>query len=234
MIYFEDLPLDKEIVKALGELSINYVFQSIFYPDGKTIFVREALMRPTDMTVTEHIEKYRQQEKLHIIEVATCFGALQEYQLRGYTENLCINSFPTEYFTQKEIGVLFQYYGRQSADVILEILEYPFFSQEVARLKKWYCAEAKSPLSIDDFGTGLNNMEVVDFYEPAFVKLDRSLISGIDSDSEKQANVKSLISSFHGRKIKVIAEGVETKEEFEYLVEAGADYFQGFYLHRPE
>ena len=58
MIYFNDLPLDSEILKALAELSINYVFQPIFKPDGKTIFAREALMRPTEMTVTELIEKY--------------------------------------------------------------------------------------------------------------------------------------------------------------------------------
>ncbi|MCR5208647.1 MAG: hypothetical protein K6C99_00370 [Lachnospiraceae bacterium] len=58
MIYFEDLPLDENILKALGELSINYVFQSIFYPDGKTIFAREALMRPLNMTVMDLIEKY--------------------------------------------------------------------------------------------------------------------------------------------------------------------------------
>ena len=82
MIYFEDMPLDEDILKALGELSINYVFQSIFYPDGKTIFAREALMRPLNMTVTELIDKYTKEDKLHVLEVATFFGAMQEYQLR--------------------------------------------------------------------------------------------------------------------------------------------------------
>ena len=46
MIYYDHLPLDSEILHALSELSINYVFQTIFYPDGKTVYAREALMRP--------------------------------------------------------------------------------------------------------------------------------------------------------------------------------------------
>ncbi|MCR4619057.1 MAG: EAL domain-containing protein [Lachnospiraceae bacterium] len=233
MIYFEDLPLDKEIVEALSELSINYVFQSIFYPDGKTIFAREALMRPTDMTVTELIEKYTKMEKLHILEVATCFGAMQEYILRGYTENLCINSFPTEYFSKEETRVLFDYYGKQPFKVFLEILEYPYYSESIARLKKYYCEQAKSPISIDDFGSGINDMKIVDTYSPALVKIDRSLITDIDTDPLKQEKVADLIKDFHEREISVVAEGVETKGEFEFMRDAGADFFQGFYLHRP-
>ena len=57
MIYYDHLPLDKDILNALSELSLNYVFQPIFYPDGKTIYAWEALMRPTNMTVTELIEE---------------------------------------------------------------------------------------------------------------------------------------------------------------------------------
>ena len=65
MIYYDDLPLDEDILNALGELSINYVFQSIFQADGKTIYAREALMRPTEMDVMELIDKYTKEDKLH-------------------------------------------------------------------------------------------------------------------------------------------------------------------------
>ena len=57
MIYFDDLPLDKDILVALGELRINYVFQPIFQADGKTIYARKTLMSPVDMPVMELIEK---------------------------------------------------------------------------------------------------------------------------------------------------------------------------------
>ena len=76
MIYYDHLPLNKEILAALRELSINYAFQPIFCADQKTIFAYEALMRPLDMNVTELIEKYREENKLHVLEVATFFGAM--------------------------------------------------------------------------------------------------------------------------------------------------------------
>ena len=111
MIYYDDLPLNSEILSALGELSINYVFQPIFEADGKTVFAREALMRPTQMTVTELIEDYTKLGLLHVLEVATFFGAMQEYQLRGYDCKISVNSFPSEAFTPEEGKVFDDYYG---------------------------------------------------------------------------------------------------------------------------
>ncbi len=234
MIYFEDLPLDEDILKALGELSINYVFQSIFYPDGKTIFAREALMRPLNMTVTELIEKYAKEDKLHVLEVATFFGAMQEYQLRGYTDRVCFNSFPSEAFTPDESRVFTEYYGDQTGLGIIEILEYPRIEKELAKYKFDVIRSQDLWIAVDDFGVGLNDFDVVDMYDPHMVKIDRELLSDIDKHKDKQENVTGLLKKFHEKGIKVVAEGVETKEEFDWLVEAGADFFQGYYLHRPE
>ena len=88
-------------------------------------------------------------------------------------------------------------------------------------------------LSVDDFGNGINDMERVQIMNPHIVKLDRELISGIDHIPEKQENVTKLVLDFHSRGILVCAEGVEEKEEFDYLVGLGIDLFQGFYLARP-
>ena len=176
MIYFDDLPLDKEILKALGELSINYVFQPIFLADGKTIFAREALMRPTQMTVMELIEEYTKRDKLHVLEVATFFGAMQEYQLRGYECRICMNSFPSEYFTIEESLAFDDYYGRLTGLGIIEILEYPYISEEAVARKRIATSAQDLWISIDDFGTGINNMDVVNMYDTKIVKLDRHLI----------------------------------------------------------
>ena len=64
-------------------------------------------------------------------------------------------------------------------------------------------------------------------------KKRRSLISDIDKDSEKQLKCKEYIEDFHKRNITVLAEGVETKEEYDFLVENGIDLLQGYYLARP-
>ncbi len=233
MIYFNDLPLDKEIIKALDELAINYVFQPIFRADRKTIYAREALMRPTNMTVTELIEEYTKADKLHILEIATFFGAMQEYQLRGYTEYVCLNSFPSECFTPEETKAFADYYGDPRGVGIIEILEYPYISKFACRMKKGDTKGQRLKIAIDDFGTGLSNMDLVNMYSPDIVKLDRCLISDCDKDEEKQKNVKSLLEEFHSRGILVVAEGIEQKEEFDYLAGIGIDLFQGYYLARP-
>jgi len=234
MIYFDQLPLDKEILEALGELSINYVFQPIFEADGKTIYAREALMRPTQMTVTELIEKYTKLDKLHILEIATFFGAMQEFQLRGYTEHICLNSFPSEFFSPAETRAFANYYGNPVGLGIIEILEYPYFSEFACKMKKGDTKGQSLLIAIDDFGTGINDMDMVKRYEPQIVKLDRVLISDIDSIPEKQENVKNLVLEFHSKGMLVVAEGIERKEEFDYLVDLGLDLFQGYYLAMPE
>lgn len=234
MIYYDHLPLDKDILEALKQLSIDYVFQPIFQADGKTVYAYEALMRPTDMTVTELIEKCIKMDKVHVMEVATFFGAMQAYQLRGYTERVAINSFPCECMRQEEADVFWEYFGDEiRSRMIIENLEYPYFSKEHCLEKKRSVNFMDNYLAIDDFGTGINTLEIVDILEPEIVKLDRELISGIDHLPEKQENVTSLVLYFHSKNMLVVAEGIEEKAEFDFLVGIGVDLFQGYYLARP-
>ena len=233
MIYYDHLPLSEEILDALAELSIDYVFQPIFYPDGKTIYAREALMRPHEMTVTELIDRYAKKDKLHILEVATIFGATQAHILRGYTEMVTINSFPSECFTSEEEKVFNDYYGQLDSQGIIEILEYPEISKDKWEEKKHILEKKKILVAIDDYGCGNNDDRQVDYIKPQIVKLDRSLISGIDKSIDKQKNIEECIKRFHRNNQLIIGEGIETKGEFDYLVGLGVDLFQGYYLARP-
>ena len=234
MINFDHLPLDTDILQALRELSINYVFQPIFRPDGKTVYAWEALMRPTEMTVTELIADYAEKDKLHVLEVATFFGAMQAYFQRGYEQRVAINSFPSDCMKQEEADVFLDFFGeRIRGRMIIENLEYPYFSPEHWIEKKRSVEYMDNLLAADDFGTGLNNLDLIEFMAPHIVKLDREVISGIDHISEKQENVKKLVDHFHSKDIMVVAEGIEEKEEFEYLVGLGIDLYQGYYLARP-
>lgn len=233
MIYYEHLPLDKDILAVLSELEIDYVFQPIFYPDGKTIYAHEALMRPVGMTVTELIDEYTKKDKLHVLEVATFWGATQAYFLRGYKERLAVNSFPCECFTTEETETYREYFGKDKDILVIENLEYPRMDLEKSAKKRKIADIGESKFALDDFGVGLNDYHMVDVLDPQIVKMDRSLLSGIDTDEEKQKNCKSIIETIHKLGKLVVAEGVETKEEFDYLISLGADLFQGYYLARP-
>ena len=234
MIYFDDLPLSKDILDALSELKISYVFQSIFYPDGKTVFAREALMRPQDMDVTELIEKYQKEEKLHILEVATLFGATQAYFMRGYKEILSVNTFPNQIFTRDEVQAYIDYFGDDKAAMMLETLEYPELSVEIARTKREFADINNNLIAIDDFGTGISNFDAIEAAKPDIVKIDRTLLKDIDLDKIRQTQLKEMIDTFHKRGMRVVAEGIETETEFDTMKKLGADLFQGYYLGMPE
>ena len=234
MINFEHLPLHTDILTALRELSINYVFQPIFLSDGKTVYAWEALMRPTEMTVVELIAEYSKKDKLHVLEVATFFGAMQAYFQRGYEERVAINSFPCDCMEQEEADVFLDYFGEKIRGLmIIENLEYPYFSLEHWKEKSRSVRHMDNLLAADDFGTGITDLELIEVMSPHIVKLDRDLISGIDHIREKQENVKNLVELFHSKGILVVAEGIEEKEEFDHLVGLGIDLFQGYYLARP-
>lgn len=233
MIYYEELPLDKDILKALAELEINYVFQPIFYPDKKTIYAHEALMRPVGTTVTDLIDEFTKKDQLHVLEVATFWGATQAYFQRGYKERLSLNSFPCEVFSEEEVRTFRDYFGKDKNILMIEVLEYPKFSMKAALQKKEVAAIGDSVLALDDYGSGFNDMGKVKIMDPHVIKIDRALLFGIDTNPEKQKNCKEIIDTMHSMGKLVVAEGVETKEEFDYLVELGADLFQGYYLARP-
>ncbi len=234
MICFDHLALSEDILTALRELNIDYVFQPIYEKDKKTVYAWEALMRPQNVTVTDLIAKYQGIDKLHVIEVATFFGAMQAYFLRGYEERVAINSFPSDCMKPEEAQAFWEYYGDEiRGRMIIEILEYPFFSLEHWLEKNRSVRNMNNLFSLDDYGSGINNIEKVDFIKPDIVKIDRSLISFIDQKPELQECVKKSIELFHERGIKVVAEGIEREEEFNYLVSIGTDLFQGYYLARP-
>lgn len=88
-------------------------------------------------------------------------------------------------------------------------------------------------LSMDDFGTGYSSLSYLREYPFDVLKIDRSFITGI-TDNKADCNlVKAAIAMSHSLEIKVVAEGVETKEQLDLLNELNCDIAQGFYLSKP-
>ena len=186
------------------------------------------------MTVPDLIAFYLKKDMLHVLQVATFFGAMQAFFLRGYEQKVAINSFPSDCMKQEEADVFLDHFGERIRNrMIIENLEYPYFSAEHWKEKSRSVRYMDNLLAADDFGTGITNLELIEFMSPHIVKLDRELISGIDHISEKQERARELVSIFHSKGIQVVAEGIEEKEEFEYLLGLGIDLYQGYYLARP-
>jgi diguanylate cyclase (GGDEF)-like protein len=84
-------------------------------------------------------------------------------------------------------------------------------------------------VSIDDFGTGYSSMSYLRRFPIDKLKIDRSFINEMTTNSDAAAIVKAIISLAHSLRLKVVAEGVETAEQLHQLRELGCDQFQGFH-----
>jgi EAL domain-containing protein (putative c-di-GMP-specific phosphodiesterase class I) len=88
-------------------------------------------------------------------------------------------------------------------------------------------------LAIAEFGTGYSSLSTLHRVPADKIKIDRSVVRGVDGDANNAAICRSIISMAHGKGLKVIAEGVETHEEHAWLRAAGVDGAQGYLFARP-
>ena len=88
-------------------------------------------------------------------------------------------------------------------------------------------------IAVDDAGSGYNSLKTLVYLKPEFIKLDKSLIRGIN-DNPDQQELLELVKEYADRSsTQVIAEGIETVEELYFLQKSGIDYGQGYALGRP-
>ncbi len=89
-------------------------------------------------------------------------------------------------------------------------------------------------LSIDDFGVGFSSLNMLKNLPIDKLKIDRSFVNEVTTDADNATIVKSIISLAHNLDLKVIAEGVETKEQLEFLRSYDCDEIQGYLVGKPE
>lgn len=88
-------------------------------------------------------------------------------------------------------------------------------------------------LAIDDFGTGFSSLNYLKIFPANTIKIDQCFIQGVASNNADAQITKAVISMAHNLDIKVVAEGIETREQLDFLSESGCDELQGYYISRP-
>lgn len=88
-------------------------------------------------------------------------------------------------------------------------------------------------ISIDDFGTGYSSMAYLKKFDADTLKIDRTFVSDMESNANNRAIISAIINMAESLNYHVIAEGVETKTQYDMLVELGCFAIQGYYFSRP-
>ena len=88
-------------------------------------------------------------------------------------------------------------------------------------------------LAVDDFGTGYSSLSYLKRFPVDYVKIDRSIVSGVERDAGNEAIVAATVAMTGALGLRVVAEGVETRKEAEKLRLLGCEMGQGFYWWRP-
>jgi len=150
---------------------------------------------------------------------------------------VAINISAKQLRDERLVGVVLEALARYAIPpqlLEIEVTESCFL--ERLDMAKWVLAQldaAQIKISLDDYGTGFSGLSRMKQLPIRAVKIDRSFIHDIRNDPSDAMIVSSTISRSHSLGLKVVAEGVETKEQLGHLKAAGCDEVQGFYCHRP-
>ena len=227
-----------------NELFLEYQPQ-VALPSGKVIGM-EALLR------WRH-PRFGLVSPAHFIPIAEKIGLLPEFgawaMSRACREakwiqtrldrrvSLSVNLSPNQFQQKKllhSIEESLRTSGLDPADLEVEIIESTLMINSTANLETLQLIrDLGVGLSIDDFGTGFCNFNYLLQYQVDRLKIDQSFVRQAANDGSAASVVRTVIAMSHGLGIKVIAEGVETREQLKFLMRRRCDQAQGFYFARP-
>ncbi len=148
--------------------------------------------------------------------------------------NLSIEQLKDSNITEKISKVLFDT-ETNAKDLQIEITESIAFNEDPNILQR--LIEIRNlgiSISIDDFGKGYSSFNRLKTFPIDLLKIDMDFVRGITSPSKKdRAIIRSIIQIAKNLNIEVLAEGVETKEQYTYLKDNGCDMIQGYYFYKP-
>jgi EAL domain-containing protein (putative c-di-GMP-specific phosphodiesterase class I) len=223
-----------QIQTAILERDYYAVFQPILHIKDKKLWGYEALTRfgrlsGTPDKIFEQAGELGLGEQLGSLVIAR---ALEDSAALPQSVFINLNATP-ELIASGALLELFSQYGDLNR-FVLEITEHVIIQDYQEILSAIDPLRKKGMrLAIDDTGAGYASFRHILLLKPEIIKLDMSLIRDIDQNEEKQALTAALVAFSRRGKHLLIAEGVETQEEFSVLRDLGVDLVQGYLFSKP-
>ncbi len=222
----------QQIVDDPSVLSMH--FQPIVDLSSGGIFGYEALARFDVPPYRAPDVWFQEAHEHHLgieLELLAVTRAMAQLPLLPEDASLAINAGPEAVMSQEFVDQLLDAPHR---GVVLELTEHTRFDDYPGLIRSLQELRLQGiGLAIDDTGNGYSSLSHILKLAPDFIKLDRDLVSGIDVDPVRRVLAASLVMFANDTGARIIAEGVETRDEMTVLCDLGIDYAQGYLLGRP-
>lgn len=234
--------LDHILERAIHEKSFTMNYQGIYSLEQNRFAACEGLLRLNDPTyglimpslMIPYAEACGKIGDIGLIVLEKTFAFFSQ-KLRGKIEYIEVNLSPTQLLNLNlpiQVNAIARKYGIDSSEVVFEITEQaasredPVFENNIKLLQR-----EGFRFAIDDFGTGYSNLSRIMQLDISVVKFDRSM-TDLLAEGKQDDFFLGLFPVFHSRGIKILFEGVETKEVVDKLQAMGVDYIQGYYFSK--
>ena len=161
----------------------------------------------------------------------------KKWNQQGYDLSVGINLSARQFIQSDLVGQikqLIQQYDLKAENIDLEITESIAMQDAENSINKMHhLKELGVNLSMDDFGTGYSSLSYLHKFPLDMLKIDRSFVKDIMGNSEDGAIARAVIAMAHSMKLKVVAEGVETEDQYQFLTEHGCEVIQGYLISEP-
>ncbi|MEO0971766.1 MAG: EAL domain-containing protein [Pseudomonadota bacterium] len=238
--------LETQLFDALDGGQFRVVFQPQYAADGSTIEAHEALVRwhhpqrgmllPGEFVPQAEESGLITKLGLWVLQEA-CRRNMAAAKERGFASRIAVNVSPLQLAASdlvESVEAVLDETGHPAELLELEITETAVMSEPAAVLQVLDRLRALGvSIAVDDFGTGYSSLVLLKRFPLNRLKIDMSFVQGIEDDPSDQAIAQAIISLSQKMSIGVVAEGVETKAQFDFLRDAGCELYQGYLFATP-
>jgi EAL domain-containing protein (putative c-di-GMP-specific phosphodiesterase class I) len=216
---------------AVGKHDFRTVFQPIVDLNEQTIVGYEALTRFIDGVAPEpRLAEAMTNGTSLDIELALTQAAIAEASALPPGTWLAVNASSRTLLSTSQFRVIVE---AAACSVVVELKEPTTMDADASLRQAVHSLPRNASLGIQNVGLDHASLAIVGKLRPRFIKLDRSVIAGVDADPARQAQISTMVHVASSVSCEVIAAGIETEAELENLYQLGVRFGQGYLLGRP-